>query len=254
MSDEILKDISEFVGASVVSKELLKKSENLLTSLFGPSFKEFGGLLSDNVKLRRFKNQVKIFTEAEEFLKNNNIEAKSVNLKVLAPLIEFSSLEEDESLQKKWSNLTVNILRGDSSIMLQQNSITVLNKISTEDAALIDMIYDELPVKKNKRFQKQRGYSNVQKPEDYPSSTFTFSVKEIQKRYGHTIDDIDLCIANLISVGLLKWDTDVEVTAQKSSDDPDDTDIDVDINVYNDSELIITRFGEKFVELCREVE
>src|SRR5690606_19637241 len=102
MDAEWIKSLSTIAGGSYVATELVKQSKGLLSSLFGPSIDEFGGILSDNIKLRRLKNQVKIFKKAEEYLRKNNIDPKSVNLKVLAPLIEYSSLEENEILQNKW--------------------------------------------------------------------------------------------------------------------------------------------------------
>jgi hypothetical protein len=51
-------------------------------------------MIADNVKMRRFQNQLKIFTKAQKILEQKNIDPSKVSLKTLAPLIEFSSYEE----------------------------------------------------------------------------------------------------------------------------------------------------------------
>jgi alpha/beta superfamily hydrolase len=59
-------ELSDIVKDLNWPKQILDKSEALLKTLFGPSFEEFGGMISDQVKLRRFKNQLKIFTKAQD--------------------------------------------------------------------------------------------------------------------------------------------------------------------------------------------
>lgn len=252
MDDELLTNLGKVAGGTFLGKEIIKQSQSLLSSLFGPSINEYGGMLSDNIKLRRLKNQIKIFKKAEHYLKSNNIDPKSLNLKVLAPLVEFSSLEEEESIQDKWSNLTINILKGDSAILFHQNCISVLNKLSTEEVTLLDYLYLELQKKRDYRRNNPQRFRNMI-ARGLPSTSFTFTVSEINKEFNKIIVDIDLCLSNLLSFGLIKWDTDVEVTAQKSSEEPDDMDIDVDINVYNHHDFVMTKFCEKFVEICKEV-
>ena len=79
-----------------------------IEKLAGSSLEEAGLLLADMVRIRRLKNQIKIFSEAKRIAEENNISIKQIDLKILVPLLEFSSLEEDKTLQQKWSNLIVN--------------------------------------------------------------------------------------------------------------------------------------------------
>lgn len=129
-----MADIEKILDNLNIPKQILDKSEALLKTLFGPSLDEFGGMIADNVKLRRFKNQIRIFSKAQEILKEKKIDPKKVSLKVLAPLIEFSSYEEEEKLQDKWAKLTTHILSGNGDVVFQQNCINILNKLSSEEA------------------------------------------------------------------------------------------------------------------------
>ena len=79
-----------------------------IEKLAGSALEEAGLYFGDKVRVRRLTNQIKIFSEAKRIAEENNISIKQIDLKILVPLLEFSSLEEDETLQQKWSNLIVN--------------------------------------------------------------------------------------------------------------------------------------------------
>ena len=89
-------------------KSIIDSAEKFFGKLLGDSLSETGLLLSDKIKYLRFKNQVKILNKAETLLKEKGISPKAINLKILVPLIEYSSLESSSSLQEKWAKLLAN--------------------------------------------------------------------------------------------------------------------------------------------------
>lgn len=112
-----------------------------LEKLAGSSLEEAGLLLADRLRIRRLKNQIKIFSEAKKIADDNNISLKQINLKTLVPLLEFSSLEEDETLQIKWTNLIVNF----SNVSKEYESSVfpfILNQLTANEAREIDKIYE----------------------------------------------------------------------------------------------------------------
>lgn len=112
-----------------------------LEKLAGSSLEEAGLLLADKLRTRRLKNQIKIFSNAKKIAEENNISIKQINLKTLVPLLEFSSLEEDETLQQKWSNLIVNF--GDVSEKYESSIFPfILNQLTAKEVREIDRIYD----------------------------------------------------------------------------------------------------------------
>ena len=257
-----MADIEKIIDNLNLPKQILDKSEALLKTLFGPSFDELGGMISDSVRLRRFKNQIKIFSKAQQILKDKNIDPKKVSLKVLAPLIEYSSYEEEETLQDKWANLTAHILSSDTETIFKHNCISVLNKISTEDAILIDQLHELLIEKRLAKHKKQAASFQRQmkfldnppkpkEPEEFSLDTLVFSIGMTAKELELPQLSLSINISNLVTLGLLKWETDVGVSAEKSSEDPEDTDIDVSVDVYNNDDFIFTHFGDKFVKICK---
>lgn len=257
-----MADIEKIIDNLNLPKQLLEKGEALLKTLFGPSFEELGGMIADEVRLRRYNNQVKIFTKAKENLAKNNIDPKKVSFKILAPLIEYSALEEDENLQTRWANLISHVLAGGKDSIFQQNCISILNKITSEEAKLLDTLHSILEKRKLERYKKSvEQYENrkVRQPsitpplkvEEYRVSNFEFSVNGIARDLKLDRVDFEFSIANLIALGLLKWETNVEVEAEKSSDDPDDQSIDVDVDVSNNDAFSFTSIGDKFIKVCK---
>lgn len=86
--------------------ELIK---DFAEKLIGPTFEEVGLLISDNIKYYRFKNQISILTKAKKYVKEKNIDIKHIPIKILVPLLENASLEEDDHLQNKWAFMIGNL-------------------------------------------------------------------------------------------------------------------------------------------------
>lgn len=249
--------LESIAAGGVITKELIEKSDGLFKSLFGKAFTETGEMIADQVKFRRFKNQLKIFKDAEAYLAKNEFDPQKINLKVVAPMIEFSSYEEDANLQKLWSNLIANILTKPFPVVLQQNALEVLNKISNDEVKVLNYIYENLLTTREERFRKISAQPSFQKritkPEDLRIDTFSFKIREIAERLHMVENEIEIIISNLAALGTLKYETTVEVSsAEKSSEDPEDTSVDIDLDVYDYDRIRLTRLGYAFVEICKE--
>lgn len=244
-------------------KKAVETTEGLIKGLFGSAFNETGEIIADQVRLRRFKNQIKIFEKAKKYLIDKEIDYQKINLKVLAPLVEFSSYEEDENLQEMWAKLIKNILSRPFPTVLQQNAISVLNKISNEEATILNHIYKQLDKKRinranneNRKPSLSHYWEENQKKKtasDYKIDLFSFSLKDISKELKLTIDITETLISNLVALGTLKYETEVEVTsAEKSSEDPEDRDLEIEIDVTDYNFIKFTKLGFIFVELCEK--
>lgn len=95
---------------STVIEKGIDSVKGFLDKLIGPAIDEVGLLFGDSIRLWRFKNQIKILEKAQKSVKDRNLDTKIIAVKTLVPLLEYSSLEEDESLQDMWANLFVNYI------------------------------------------------------------------------------------------------------------------------------------------------
>lgn len=127
---------------STVIEKGLDAAKGFLQRLIGPAVDEVGLLLADNIRVWRFKNQINILNKTEEYIKKKGIKIKKVPLKILVPLLEGSSLEEEGNIQEMWVALFVNNV--DSK---QKGTSTVfpyfLTQISSQEAKWLKDIYSE---------------------------------------------------------------------------------------------------------------
>lgn len=111
-----------------------------IEKLAGSTLEEAGLMFGDKVRIRRLKNQIEIFSKAKQIAEENNISIKQINLKILVPLLEFSSLEEDETLQQKWANLIVNF--SDESQNYESSIFPfILGQLSSKEIIDLEIIY-----------------------------------------------------------------------------------------------------------------
>jgi len=74
----------------------------------GPAVGEFGLMLQDRVRSRRFFDQVKTYIKAQTMLEKAGEDPQVVPSKILFPLLDGAALEEDEDLSTKWAALLAN--------------------------------------------------------------------------------------------------------------------------------------------------
>jgi len=113
-----------------VAKEFLQK-------LVGPSLEEAGLLLKESIALWRFRNQVSILEKANEICQRKGINPNPISLKLLCPLMDTASLEEDPEMQSKWAALLSNMVDSERNI---QNHVFpyILGQLSLPEFALLD--------------------------------------------------------------------------------------------------------------------
>lgn len=123
-----------------MENEFEKKILDWLDNIVGVPAKELSLLVSDSVRKWRFNNQLRILKSAQEKCRKRNISLKVISPKLLCPLLDFASLEDDEILQDKWSNLLVNMLDSRQNI---QNHVFpfILSQISKNELIELDKHY-----------------------------------------------------------------------------------------------------------------
>lgn len=112
--------------------KIIESAKNFLSSILKPAAQEFGLLLEDQVRSWRVKNQINILLKAQKHIEAKGMNIQTIPLKILVPLLEQSSLEEDEDLQDLWATMLMNMLDADQNY---QNHVFpyILSQISMED-------------------------------------------------------------------------------------------------------------------------
>ena len=116
-------------------------AKDFVDKLIMPSIEETGLLVKDQITMWRFKNQIKMLNRAKEYCSKHNISLKKISLKVLSPLLEYSSLEEEDVMQDKWSILLSNLIDSEQNI---ENHVFpyILSQLSSDEFLPLEKIYE----------------------------------------------------------------------------------------------------------------
>lgn len=127
---------------STVLEKGLDTAKSFLDKLIMPAIEETGLLLKDQVTMWKFKNQVRMLNKAKLHCEKNNISPKTISLKLLCPLLDYSGLEEDEVLHDKWAILLSNMVDSEQNI---ENHVFpyILSQLSSNEFLVLEKVYDE---------------------------------------------------------------------------------------------------------------
>lgn len=254
---EILKDLN-------LPKHVLDQVTALAKTLLGPSVREFGELYADKVRYKRLANQVTIFKKTAELLESNNLKARELNLKTLVPLLEQSSLEEDEELQVKWSNLIANIASTPET-GLEPKLVKTLAQLSVLEARVLDYAFQRFGKQRIARFEKNQAstYSWITKyksVDEVPIEFVVLSFEKMREHHSLARQFAKICIDNLVSLGLLRYEEpEIEIedsgSQAESEDDPDmgreiNLSLSLSANYQQSDNFTITEYGLYFVSQC----
>jgi hypothetical protein len=134
---------------STVLEKGIDTAKNFLDKLIMPAIEETGLLLKDQVTMWKFKNQVRMLNKAKLHCEKNNISPKTISLKLLCPLLDYSGLEEDEILHDKWAILLSNMVDSEQNI---ENHVFpyILSQLSSNEFLVLEKVFDEKQLRVNK--------------------------------------------------------------------------------------------------------
>ena len=125
-----------------LAKSSVELAKDFLKTITKPSLEELGGLLADKVRYYRFKNQVKILCDAQNYISEKGLEVKKIPLKILVPMLENASLEEEEILQNKWSALLANAADNNRELLAPFVYTSILNNLTSNEVLVLDYLRD----------------------------------------------------------------------------------------------------------------
>jgi hypothetical protein len=129
-------------GIGKAVEKLMDPVGELAKKLAGPAAEEVGLTLQDSVKIWRAKRRYRLFEKMNEFISNAGFEPKPVALKVLLPVLDYASVEEDEDLHTAWAALLANAAdprQGDSILPAFPH---VLKELRPLDARFLSDLYN----------------------------------------------------------------------------------------------------------------
>jgi Abortive infection alpha len=114
----------------------------IVKRMLGPAADELAEMWRDQVRMYRYERQLKCVEKAEKMAEDAGLIPQAVPPKILFPLLEGASVEEDENLHDMWAALLANAASPEDAENVKPGFIAVLKQMAVDEAALLNWVYD----------------------------------------------------------------------------------------------------------------
>lgn len=197
----------------------LKEVSDFMSRVTPGAVKEGGGIIQDQVRYWRWRNQIRIFKKAKQLI-GADPQLHEVKIKVLVPLVENASLEDDDSLQDKWAAMLANAATQNRTVMPLFPAL--LKELSTIEVTILDSLYN---------LHAQATSQPVQ-----------FDKKKIAMVYKIDPSDMDVIVENLFRLNICSSPGSVGALIG-----------DYPFSVHTNEIFELTALGIAFIEACKYV-
>jgi hypothetical protein len=121
-------------GASIPFTALARR-------MLGPAADEVAEMMRDSIRVYRYQRQLKLLHKAEAMTSKAGYTPETVSLKLLFPLLEGASLEENEDLHTMWAALLAHASHPGSVSLVLPSFTEVLRVLTIDEARLLDAAY-----------------------------------------------------------------------------------------------------------------
>lgn len=248
-----MDNMSKLIEAVNLPKKIYEGAESFLKTLLGPAVTETGEWIGDQIRYRRFRNQVVIFSKAKEILDKNGLKPKEIKLKVLSPLIEYSSLEEEEEIQIVWSKVIANISSYDTDQVFNIKCIEILKEITAHEIFLLDFLFDKFRTEEKVTLEKWKQSSWLSERDSVWPENSMFKYWEYKEDLQLDEKRLALFVDRLIAYGILKQEA-LELNKSTNVVGVGVGNLGIDVPTYEletSDRVHFTNFGLYFVRLCK---
>ena len=228
---EIAKEMSkEFV------RQALAPVQEIVRELSGPAATEVGLMFGDALRVWRLKRAVRYLEDVEEVVSKAGLNLKPVAPRLLFPILDSASLEDDENLHQRWVALLTNAARTDYDDEILPSFPDILKQLTAQEVQFLDRAYDEVTSGEKSREIQQR----IQ-----ILSGFPFLEHPVRKTTLEWISSVML--DNLQRLMVLRRDSGVYTSLYEDGH----ASFDQQITKEFENAVYITAFGRAFVRACR---
>jgi hypothetical protein len=151
-ADEIIKHIPEIASVTKVAIGAVPFTA-IVKRMVGPAADEVAQMWADKVKLWRFERQASCVKKAETMLQDAGITPHTVSPKILFPLLEGASFEDNEDLHDMWAALLANAASPEKSGKIRPVFIAILRRMAPDEATLLNWMVENLVVGRRSPFK-----------------------------------------------------------------------------------------------------
>ena len=121
--------------------DTVDKAADLIHRLTGPVCDDIGAMISDSMKPYRAKNFVSTLRKTERILREAGLPANAVPTRLLFPIVDASSIEDDDTLQEMWAGLLATASQETDSV--SPSFLETLKQMTPQDARHLEVICRE---------------------------------------------------------------------------------------------------------------
>lgn len=142
-AEESAKAVQSVADAAGKAIDAGREAGGFLAKFITEPMQELSGIWTDNLRHRRWENQIELQKRAAEKMDalGREVCLRKIPMSVGVPLLQAASLEEVPELQDLWASLIVNFANADSDVDVSISFVSVLQQLTPLDAKIIQAIY-----------------------------------------------------------------------------------------------------------------
>jgi hypothetical protein len=135
-------------------KQILEPVKDFMEKLLGPAATEIGLSLGDSLRVWRLKRAVRLVQDVEQALLDAGLNLKPVAPRLLFPILEAASLQDEEDMHQRWVALLTNAARTDYDEEVLPSFPDILKQLTSAEAQFLDRAYDAVENEEQERLQR----------------------------------------------------------------------------------------------------
>lgn len=148
--DEEAKAIQEVAKTTGKAIDATREAGGFIAKFISGPIEQGMGIFEDRLKYMRWERQIRLMQRADEFLHRSGLNAptRPVPLKLVIPILQGASLEEDDDLQDRWAALLVNAANANFQSEVRRSYASILEQLTPLDVRILDVLYS-IPFEKS---------------------------------------------------------------------------------------------------------
>jgi len=130
--------IATLLGFAQVSKDAVT---DIVKRLLGPLADRAGDALANSLFPDRAKRVAEVLTESVRMITDAGMQPQAVPGRILMPILEHVSWEEDDALRKRWASLLANAGSLGPANKVLPAYVEILRQLTPDQAAILDWMY-----------------------------------------------------------------------------------------------------------------
>jgi len=141
--DEESKVVQEVAKTTGKAIDAARDFGGFIAKYISGSVEQVFGIVEDKLKYSRWERQVRLMQRADVFLKKEGLSSPTryVPLKIMIPLLQGATLEEDDDLQDRWAMLLVNAANAEFPVEIRRAYLDILEQLTALEVKILDNIY-----------------------------------------------------------------------------------------------------------------